>query len=167
MKAFASEGRLAPHSLVCPVGDTVLRPAGEFQELSGLFHPVERSSPQGQPATTFGRSDREDASAGERSQFVIVADMKSGSVASLEAEIFNLGPAYPVLPQVWIVSSEANVNAIRNMLVQKLGKRDALLVVDTGHNKAAWFNFGPEVEARIRQIWSKTPDSSSTRPVAG
>jgi hypothetical protein len=94
-----------------------------------------------------------------------MADMKSGSVAALEAEIFNLGPAYPVLPYVWIVSSESGVNAIRNLLVQKLGKRDALLVVDTAHNKAAWFNFGPETEARIRSIWSKTPDLSTTQSV--
>jgi hypothetical protein len=166
MKAFAAEGRLAPQSLVCPAGDTALRPASEFHELSGLFRPAERSATsrqQPQPVSTFGRSSRD--STGERSQFVIMADMKSGSVAALEAEVFNLGPAYPVLPHVWIVSSESSVNAIRNLLVQKLGKRDAILVVDTAHNKAAWFNFGPETEARIRSIWSKTPDLSTTQSV--
>src|SRR5260221_7777231 len=91
MKAFAAEGRLAPQSLVCPAGDTALRPAGEFHELSGLFRPAERaatSRQQPQPVSTFGRSSRD--STGERSQFVIMADMKSGSVAALEAEIFNL-----------------------------------------------------------------------------
>jgi hypothetical protein len=165
MQTFAAEGRLAPHSLVCLTGETALRPASEYRTLSALFRPAERSphNPSHSPST-FGKSERDEK--GERSQFVIVADMKSGSLAALEAEIFNLGPAYPVLPQVWIVSSEASVNAIRNVLVQKLGKRDLLLVVDASHNKAAWFNFGPEVDARIRRIWNKATDPSNGRRAA-
>jgi len=28
-----------------------------------------------------------------------------------------------------------------------------LFVIDATNDKAAWFNFGPEVDARIRKIW--------------
>src|SRR5258706_15378448 len=154
METFAAEGRLAPHSLVCAAGEEDLRPASDFRELTALFRAsAERSqspSPQSQPVSTFGRNDREEQGSSGRSQFVIVADMKSGSLAALEAEIFNLGPAYPVLPQAWIVSSEASVNAIRNALVQNLGKRDVLFMADATHNRAAGFNFGPEADARFR-----------------
>jgi hypothetical protein len=96
-----------------------------------------------------------------------MADLKSGSLDTLEAEISNLGPSYAVLPQAWIVSSEQSVNAIRNALVQKLGKRDVLFIVDATHNKAAWFNFGPEIDARIRRIWNRTPEIArgSTDPL--
>jgi hypothetical protein len=81
--------------------------------------------------------------------------MKSRSVQGLEEEIYNLGPAYPLFPQVWLLTTEQPVNAIRNLLVQKLGKMDVLFVVDATHNKAAWFNFGPEADTRIRRIWAK------------
>ena len=153
MEAFAVEGRLAPHSLVCREGESSPRPASEYQQLASLFRPATERSIPSRVSPSFGRGEREDTR--ERAQFVIIADLKSGSVAALEAEIFNLGPAYPVLPQAWILSCEASVNAVRNALVQKLGKRDVLFVVDATHNKAAWFNFGPEVDARIRRIWSK------------
>jgi hypothetical protein len=158
MEAFVTEGRLARHSLVCREGESTPRPAGEYPQLASLFRqPTERpaAGPAGRTAPSFGRSDRDDG-ARERAQFIIIADLKSGSVAALEAEIFNLGPAYPVLPQAWILSCEGSVNAVRNALVQKLGKRDVLFVVDATHNKAAWFNFGPEADARIRRIWSRT-----------
>ena len=52
------------------------------------------------------------------------------------------------------------VNAVRNLLVQQLSKLDVLFVVDATHNKAAWFNFGPEADSRIRRIWTKTPDAA-------
>jgi hypothetical protein len=164
MHAFATEGRLAPHSLVCLTGETVSRPASEFRQLAALFR-TERSAPNSQTVhqPAFGRNDRHEGAPSERSQFIIMADLKSGSLDTLEAEISNLGPSYAVLPQAWIVSSEQSVNAIRNALVQKLGKRDVLFIVDATHNKAAWFNFGPEIDARIRRIWNRTPEITGTR----
>jgi len=30
-----------------------------------------------------------------------------------------------------------------------------LFIVDATHNKAAWFNYGPENDARIRRIWQE------------
>jgi hypothetical protein len=59
------------------------------------------------------------------------------------------------MPQAWVLSSEMTINAIRNTLVTKLGKLDTLFVVDASHDKAAWFNFAPEGESRIRRIWQK------------
>ncbi len=45
--------------------------------------------------------------------------------------------------QAWLLISDQAINVIRNALVQKLGKLDTLFIVDATHNKAAWFNFGP------------------------
>ena len=58
--------------------------------------------------------------------------------------------------------SEATINTIRNALVQKLGKIDTLFIVDAVHDKAAWFNFGPETDTRIRKMWSRPTDFSGT-----
>ena len=81
--------------------------------------------------------------------------MKSRSITGLEEEIFTLGPAHRFGPQAWVLSSEASINTIRNALVQKLGKIDTLFIVDAAHDKAAWFNFGPETDSRIRKMWSR------------
>ena len=49
------------------------------------------------------------------------------------------------------------LNTIRHALMQKLGKLDTIFVVDTIHDRAAWFNFGPEADIRVRRMWSRTP----------
>lgn len=167
MQAFAAEGRLAPYSLVQRAGETEFRTASEDPELALLFEPVKpagtSSGFRDPPASSFGRMDKDEKAAGEKSHFIIIADMKSRSVAGLEEEIFNLGQAYPLLPQVWILASDASINSVRNLLIQKLGKLDILFVVDATHDKAAWFNFGPEAESRIRKIWAKSLDVTARR----
>ena len=103
-----------------------------------------------------------DASAPERteattelSHYIVVADMKSRSIATLENEILGLGTAVSIAPQVWALSTEKPINAVRTILMQELGKIDRLFVVDASHDKIAWFNYSPEAEARVRRIWSK------------
>jgi len=81
--------------------------------------------------------------------------MKSGSISALEEEIFNFGPASRILPQAWILISEASLSTIRSELIQKLGKLDMLIVIDTSNDKAAWFNFGPEIDAKMRRLWQR------------
>jgi hypothetical protein len=169
MHAFCSEGRLAPHSLVARTGEQQHRPASEDPDLMPLFAAaspqMNERKPESPSATPrFGRLDRDENKTGERSQFVIVAHMRTRSVQALEEEIFNLGPTFPVLPQVWILATEASVNTVRNALVQKLGKLDMLFVVDATHNKAAWFNFGPEADARIRKIWQRSTSDATATP---
>ncbi|MGA7712893.1 MAG: DUF4339 domain-containing protein [Rhizomicrobium sp.] len=165
MRAFAAEGRLAAHSLIARSGAEVYGPASEDADLKTLFKMAAPARPafftaDGDSGTqSFGRHEEEGK--GERTHYVIIADMKSRSISGLEEEIFNFGPAFPILPQAWVVSSEMSINAIRSALVQKLGKLDMLFIADATHDKAAWFNFGPEAESRIRRIWQKTPELSS------
>ncbi len=161
VQAFAAEGRLVPQSLVARPGDTEFKPAGEDPGLAPVFFPIRpQASAVAQPLQAeeagqkFGRSDN-DAQDGLRAHFIIMADMKSGSITGLEEEIFNLGPAYPILPQVWLLNSDMSVTAIRNLLMQKLGKLDLLFVVDATHDKASWFNFSPEGDTRIRRLWAR------------
>jgi hypothetical protein len=173
MQAFQSEGRLAVHSLVARAGEEQFHPAGEDAELGALFPAqphneiqVQSPAPQLHPAAEpipsaphkFGGA--ETAPSGERNRYVIISDMKSGSITGLEEEIFNLGPAHRFMPQAWILSSEVSLSTIRAGLVQKLGKLDTLFIVDAAHDKAAWFNFGPEADIKVRRLWSRTPDTS-------
>jgi len=174
MQGFAAEGRLAPQSLVARADENQYRAASEDAILAALFRPA---APAAQPkpaqfftaegnedVQSFGRHQDEDAAtSGQRTHFIVVADMKSRSISGLEEEIFNLGPAVPIMPQAWLLASDMAINAIRQTLVQKLGKLDMLFIADATHDKAAWFNFGPEADSRIRRIWQKTPDPTALK----
>jgi hypothetical protein len=164
MRAFHAEGRLADHSLVARAGEDQFHAANEDQALAVFFQPVSQAAPAApaQPEAPaaphkFG-ADTEPS--GERTHYVIIADMKSRSITGLEEEIFNLGPAHRFMPQAWVLSSEVGINTIRHALVQKLGKIDTLFIVDAAHDKAAWFNFGPENDARVRRMWTREPASA-------
>jgi hypothetical protein len=171
MQSFHAEKRLASHSLIAPEGQEDFYPAGDDPELSRLFQPAVEASPASEPARSdqLTRSDqpksfgmRLDQDAGSPGHFVIVAEMKSRSIIALEEEIFSLGVTQRFGQQAWVLSSEASINTIRTALVQKLGKTDTLFIVDAAHDKAAWFNFGPETDTRIRMIWSRSGEPSGT-----
>ena len=163
LRAFVAEGRLAPQSLIARSGETQFRPAGTEPALAAIFPPSRfhegAAAQETEAHRAFGRQD--DDTTGERSHFVIIADMKSRSIDGLNDEIVKLGPAFSIMPQTWVLSTDQSVNAVRNTLVQQLGKLDALFVIDATHDKAAWFNFGPEPDARIRRIWSKHAEPSA------
>lgn len=161
MQGFHAENRLANHSLVARGGEENFHPAIEDPDLAQLFR-TEPAAPAPQPQPSphrFGaRSEPENESG--PSHFVIIADLKSSSTTGLEEEIFNLGSAHRFMPQAWVLSSESSINVVRTALVRKLGKLDALFIVDAVHDKAAWFNFGPESDARIRRMWSRPADQT-------
>lgn len=157
MKAFAAEGRLGRQSLVARMGEANFRKAADEPELSHIFSPPpprEGAVAQSlrRDSSAFGRNDTQPQS-GERTHIVIIADMKSGSIARLEEEIATFGQACAILPQVWLLASDMSVTNVHNHLVQQLGKLDMIFVLDATNDKAAWFNFGPEVDARIRKVW--------------
>lgn len=167
MRDFAGQGRLVAMSQVARAGKTEFRNAMDDPELAPFFVRP-RPAPAAEPArlreparpATFGkeRDGNEQASTG-LSHLIIIADMKSRSINGIEEEIAKLGTFCPLLPQVWMLSTEASVNAVRNALIQQLGKLDMLMVIDASRDKAAWFNFGPEMDARIRRIWTKQTET--------
>lgn len=157
MQDFHAEKRLADHSLVARDGEEKFHPASEDPELATWFQPAARetTSVLSEAPHRFGAQAGAEKRSGGPSHFVIVADMKSHSIASLEDEIFALGPAQRFGAQAWALSSEISISTIRTALAQKLGKLDTLFIVDATHDKAAWFNFGPEIDSRIRRMWSR------------
>lgn len=153
MRTFIAEGRLAPHSLVTREGASDWHEARHEPEFTDLF-------PHGAAAAQGGSANASANPFGEvsehtRAQFAIIVDLKSRSTGNLEKAIMGLGPAHRLMPTVWILSTDQTVSAVRNRLVQELGKLDTLFVVDATRGKAAWFNFGPEADVRIRRVWHK------------
>ena len=161
LRSFAEEGRLAPTSLIAPEGASEWRQAREEPEFCDLFiqSPKETApimavaAPAPTPAPSPTSSA--DVPEGKLAQFAIVIDVKSHSSGSLEHAIMSLGSAHRLVHNVWILSTQQTVNAVRNRLVSELGKSDSLFVVDASRGKAAWFNFGPDADVRIRRVWQK------------
>jgi GYF domain 2 len=157
MRSFASEGRLAPTSLVTREGTSDWHEARDEPEFIDLFTALPK-----EPVATFGKSQAKPASStgaeaeGSKSHFAVVIDQKSSSTGNLDQAIGSFGPAYRLMQNIWILSTDQTVNAVRNRLVQELGKNDSLFVIDASRGKAAWFNFGPEADVRIRRVWQRT-----------
>lgn len=157
MRSFVGEGRLARHSFVAREGETIYRPASDDPELAAFFRPA----PQ-RPVFFTAEGDigpiRDEPEASPFNRFIVVADMKSRSIAGLEEEIHRCGQATALMPQAWLLISDMSINALRNTLIQRLGRIDVLFIVDASNNKAAWFNYGPEADSRIRRVWQKALD---------
>jgi hypothetical protein len=153
MRSFIAEGRLAPHSLITREGASDWHEARHEPEFYDLFPHSPMAGTNGAPAA--GNISFGEVTDHGRAQFAIIVDLKSRSTGNLEKAIMALGPAYKLMPTVWILSTDQSVSAVRNRLVQELGKLDTLFVVDATRGKAAWFNFGPEADVRIRRVWHK------------
>lgn len=159
MQSFHGEGRLADHSLVARAGEDQFHAANEDPAFAAFFVASQAPAPEvtAAPSAVPHKFGTDVETSGERIHYVIIADMKSRSITGIEEEIFKLGQAHRFMPQAWILSSEVSINTIRHALVQKLGKIDALFIVDAAHDKAAWFNFGPENDSRVRRMWTREP----------
>ncbi len=155
MKTFHAEKRLAGHSLIAREGEEQSYRASEDPELAVLFQPAADTSDSAPQLSRFGARSEAAISDIPLGHFVIVADMKERSITALEDEIYSLGMAYQVGPQAWALSSQTSINVVRTALIQKLGKTDTLFIVDSVNDKVAWFNYGPEADARVRKMWSR------------
>jgi hypothetical protein len=177
MRSFVAEGRLAAQSLVAPEGSDDWHEARDEPEFRDLF-PMRAdanaavasmimaatntavpasAAPADVPASPAAAASPEPTEV-NRAHFAVVIDRKGQAQSrgnNLEEAISSLGPWYQLLPNVWIISTEHTVNSVRNRLLQELGKSDSLFVIDASRGKAAWFNFGPEADARIRRVWQK------------
>ena len=172
MQAFHAENRLADHSLIARAGEEQFHPASEDAALAPLFQPAAAPAPEPEPSVEpvhepaqphrFGARAEPESTDHGPAHFVIGADIKSGSIAGLEDEIFKLGQAHRFSAQAWVLCSDGSINIVRNALVQKLGKLDTIFIVDASHDKAAWFNFGPEADTRIRKMWSRPVEFTGT-----
>ena len=164
IKAFALEGRIAPHSIVQTGEQGPWITAIDDPVLGQLF--VQKQLPaaqaMAQPQTT--RADAAPAVGAEfaTANFMIVADIRSRASAPFEAAISKMGDNYRLNPLVWLLHTDRTSGAIRNELVQHLGQNDTLFIVDATRGKTAWFNLGPEPDAKIRRVWKRATDKANS-----
>jgi len=168
IKAFASEGRIAPHSIVQTGEQGPWITAIDDPILGQLF--VKKQLPiaesLGQPQTTRATAADGSEPAGSAdaatANFVIVADIRSRASSPFEAALSKLGDSYRLNAIVWLLHTDRTAGAIRNELVQHLGQSDTLFIVDATRGRTAWFNLGPEPDAKIRRVWKRTADKGNS-----
>jgi hypothetical protein len=165
IKAFAAEGRVAAHSIVqtgesgpwiTAIDDPILAQlfvVSQPPAATPMAEPIQHrthAAPNGEAAPSA--HDAPDAN------FIIIADIRARSSAPFEQAINRLGPTYRLNPLVWLLHCDRSAGAIRNELVQHLGNTDSVFIADANRGKMAWFNLGPEADARIRKVWAKAGD---------
>lgn len=152
LKIFASEGRFAPHSIV-QAGSGPWITAIDDPVLGQLF--VQKPVAQMQPSAA---AQAEPASA----NFIVIADLRSRGSGPFESAMAKLGEAYRLNPLVWLLHSDKTAATIRNELTQHMGQSDNLFIVDANRGKTAWFNLGPEADAKIRKVWRRAADKTNS-----
>jgi len=162
IKAFATEGRIAPHSIV-QSGSGPWITAIDDPVLSQLFVRQQKQAQENTPpaARPVGGDAVKTAAANQSgsANFVVIADLRSRGSGPFETAIAKLGDCYRLNGLVWLLHTDVTAGAIRNELTQHLGHSDNLVIVDATRGKTAWFNLGPEADARIRKVWRRNDKS--------
>ncbi len=151
MSTLISQGLLSPHSKVLRTGSDVWHNISQDEDLR-LLLAVDASQKQNGETSN---SDEEAAPELAGSNFALFVEFQSDSRSKLHDAIRQLGPAKEMANNFWVLNCALSAGAVRNALVPYLGNGDTLFVIDASHNKTAWFNFGPEADAKIRQVWVK------------
>ncbi len=178
IKAFAAEGRVAAHSIV-QTGEAGPWITAIDDPILGQLFVVSQppaATPMAQPIqhkthAAVGATERHAKSAEApapaaaadlpSANFIIVADIRARSSTPFEAALNRLGSNFRLNQLVWLLHSDKSAGAIRNELVQHLGTTDSVFIADASRGKMAWFNLGPEADARIRKVWQKPGEKSS------
>jgi hypothetical protein len=141
MARFVAEGRVKASSLVALSSD------GEWLEA--------RNSPPLQAALNEARGQfKTDEAAGEPANVIVYSEIMSSATRQFEYELRRMGAVAEVNPGIYLVRTTRTAGAIRNAISPILSRGDKLLVMDATRDRLAWFNLGPETDARIREVWN-------------
>jgi hypothetical protein len=141
MARFMAEGRVTPKSLVA------LSPDGDWTEA--------RNSPTLQTALgeTRGRFKQEETAV-DPANLIVYTEITSGASQRIEFELRRIGAVTEVNPGIYLVRTRRTAGVVRNTMSQLMSRGDKLLVMDSTRDRLAWFNLGPETDARIREVWN-------------
>ena len=166
IKTFASEGRVAPHSIVqageagpwiTAIDDPVLGQLFVVEPQRKIMPPVAATG-VGAPVVATGKTT--EAPVHKESNFLVVAELRGTGTGAIQSAIQKLGDCYRLTSSVWLLRSARTAGSVRNELTPCLGRQDSLFVVDTCQSKTAWFNLGPDADAHIRKVWSREPEKT-------
>jgi hypothetical protein len=145
MGRFIMEGRVIGSTLVATKADGEWVEARFAPSLRGSLHD-ERTNFHVQP----GEMRKQATSA----NMLVWADIVTGATFTFEEELRKLGPVAQIAPGLFILRSTRTAGVVRNALSQVLGRGDKFMVIDASRDRLAWFNLGPEIDVRVRDVWN-------------
>ncbi len=84
---------------------------------------------------------------------LVMAEIRSAQGMPFLQALQRHGHAQRIGDTVWLVRSAISADALRTSLSQTLSKQDRLFILDSFHNKTAWYNIGADMDQRIRDLW--------------
>lgn len=137
LAAFSAEGRVRPASLVStsPDGGWI-----EARRVLGLMAPAGAGAPANDAV--------------EAANVFVHAEIVTGSWTAFVAALESLGQICDLAPGLWLLRTRYTSGVVRNTLSQTLERGDRFVAIDATRDRFAWFNLGPEVDARINTVWN-------------
>jgi len=90
----------------------------------------------------------------EVSNVFVHAEINSAAWGAFLAALEAMGGMCELASGLWILRTRLSAGVIRNTLSQTLERGDRFVVIDASRDRLAWFNLGPEMDARIREVWN-------------
>ena len=85
-------------------------------------------------------------------RFIVTCQFQTGSRAVFERALVASGSALQLNDNLWLLRAVGTAGSVRNHLIQHLGGRDTLMVLQLDAVRTATQNYGPEMDARIRAM---------------
>jgi len=142
---FAKEGRIRPSTPISFDPNTGWKEARRIEGLMPQFAHAAPDTPGGAPAP---------AAAPEAANVFVHAEIVSGGWTPFMAALTSMGAICELAPGFWLVRTRFSAGVVRNMLSQTLERGDRFIVIDATRDRLAWFNLGPENDAKIREVWN-------------
>lgn len=142
MARYVAEGRVTPKSLVA------LSAAGAWEE-AGRSAALQAVLSETRPA--FKIDNGEPAELGN---LLVIISLASSASRQFDYELRQMGSAVEISTGIYLLRTNRTAGAVRNALSQMMNRGDKLIVLDSTRDRLAWFNLGPETDARIREVWN-------------
>ena len=92
------------------------------------------------------------AQALQLNRFVVICTFNSGSRPVFDRGLKSAGDALQLAGNFWLLRAVGTAGSVRNHLLQHMGARDTLMVLQLDAVRTATQNYGPEMDARIRAM---------------
>lgn len=139
MASFIAEGRVRPSTHVSDKPEAGWTEARRVEALMGTFRTTSESANSNAP---------------EAANVFIFAEIHSGAWNGFMAALESMGMVCDLAPGLWLLRTRFSAGVIRNTLSQTLERGDKFVVMDATRDRFAWFNLGPEVDVRIKDVWN-------------
>jgi hypothetical protein len=141
---FVQEGRVRPSTPVSNKPDSGWAEARRFDALMAPLRAV--STPQ-------HNAPAQDNTVTAANVFVF-AEIHSGAWSSFMAALEAMGPLLELSPGLWMLRTHLTAGVMRNTLSQTLERGDRFVVMDATRDRVAWFNLGPGIDVRVKEVWN-------------